>query len=66
MRDPEYIKEFLIRIAQLWIMYPELTFNQFIAQGLPGEMIFFLDDHDTIKQLEEHYLEFGNVGDTVH
>lgn len=40
-------------IREIWELYPEMSFGEFITTFVPGEFLSVVDDNDLIKILEE-------------
>ena len=66
MRDPKRIRKFCNRLANAWEKFPDLRFFQFTALLYPalGESdVFYKEDEDTIRLIEEHVEKMKSLYD---
>jgi hypothetical protein len=58
MRNSNRIPEILTKIEKIWWRYPDLRFGQLIMNAMKmGEYLYYIEDDQLIKYLEEMYNE---------
>ena len=56
MRDPARINEILFKVEEIWRRYPDLRLGQLIINAMKiGEYLYYLEDEQLLKLLEEMY-----------
>lgn len=60
MRDPERIDRLTERLKNLWKKYPDLRLGQLISNLFRDPTLYYVEDEDLIKGLEEFYGSLGN------
>lgn len=58
MRDPNRIPIFCYKLAKIWENFPDWRFGQLISNLTSRKDIFYIEDDDFLKQLEDIVLVF--------
>ena len=58
MRDPNRIPIFCYKLAKIWESFPDWRFGQLISNLTNRKDIFYIEDDELIKQLENAILVF--------
>ena len=63
VRDPNRIYKFCNKIAEMWSEVPDWRFGQLISNitaNFDGASLFYLEDEELFKRLEEEFNKFKN------
>lgn len=60
MRDPNRIYDIINRLEAIWARFPDLRLGQIILNVVNDPLLYYLEDDELIKRLEEHYDNLEN------